>query len=63
VLPDGRNFGLKAQKGPGKNKTGQKDLWPNFNKIGRKEGRRKFVKNVPYLTVLIHFQRHRKTLI
>jgi hypothetical protein len=33
VLPRGRNFGQKAQKGPGKNKVCQKNLWPNFGKI------------------------------
>jgi hypothetical protein len=33
VLPDGRNFVQKAQKGLGKNKVGQKNLWPNLGKI------------------------------
>jgi hypothetical protein len=33
VLPGGRNFGQKAQKGPGKNKVGRKNLWPNFGQI------------------------------
>jgi hypothetical protein len=32
VLPGGRNFGQKAQKGPEKNKVGRKDLWPNIAK-------------------------------
>jgi hypothetical protein len=33
VLPGGRKFGQKAQKGPGKNKVGRKNLWPNFGRI------------------------------
>jgi hypothetical protein len=33
VLPGGQNFGQKAQKGPGKNKVGRKNLWPNFCRI------------------------------
>jgi hypothetical protein len=33
VLPDGRNFGQKAQKGPEKNKVGRKIWWPNFARI------------------------------
>jgi hypothetical protein len=30
VLPGGRNFGQKAQKGPEKNKVGRKNLSPKF---------------------------------
>ena len=33
VLPDGRNFGQKAQKGPEKNKVGRKIWWPNFARL------------------------------
>ncbi len=65
VLPGGRNFGQKAQKGQGKNKVTRKNLWPNFGRIyqkWQKRGRRIFSKEVPYLTVLTHFQRQRKTL-
>jgi hypothetical protein len=32
-LSDGRNFGQKAQKMPGKNKVGRENLWPNFSQI------------------------------
>ncbi len=30
VLPGGRNFGQKAQKGVPEKKVGRKNLWPNF---------------------------------
>jgi hypothetical protein len=33
VFPGGRNFGQKAQKGPGKKKVGRKNLLPNFGRI------------------------------
>jgi hypothetical protein len=33
VLPGGQNFDQKAQKRPGKNKVGRKNLWPNFGQI------------------------------
>jgi hypothetical protein len=33
VLPGGRNFGQKGQKGPWKNKVGRKNLRPNFGRI------------------------------
>jgi hypothetical protein len=38
VLPGGRKFYQKAQKRPGKNKVGQKNLWPNFGQILPKVG-------------------------
>jgi hypothetical protein len=44
VLPGGRNFGLKAQKGQGKNKVSRKNLWPNFTKSGRKGAGEYFLK-------------------
>jgi hypothetical protein len=65
VLSGGRNFGQKAQKGPKKNKVGRKNLWLNFGRILPKvaeKDRRIFSKEIPYLTVLTHFQRQRKTL-
>jgi hypothetical protein len=33
VLPDGRNFGQKAQKGPEINKVGRKIWWLNFARL------------------------------
>jgi hypothetical protein len=63
VLPGGRNFGQKAQKGPGKNKVGRKILWPNFGRILLKvaeKGPENIFFLVPNLTVLTHFQRQRK---
>jgi hypothetical protein len=51
VLPGGRNFGQKAQKGPGKNNVGRKSLWPNFGRILPKVAERVpriFSKEVPY---------------
>ncbi len=65
MLPGGRNLGQTAQKGPGENKVGQKNLWPNFRRIlpiAEEKGPKNFAKEVPYLMVLTHFQRQRKTL-
>jgi hypothetical protein len=59
VLAGGRNFGQKAQKGPGKNKVSRKNLWPNFGRIlpkAAERGPKNISKNVPYSTVLTHFQ-------
>ncbi len=66
VLPGGRNFGLKAQKVAGEKKSWPEEFvaefLPNFTKSGQKEAGEYFIKQVPYLTVLTHFQRQRKTL-
>jgi hypothetical protein len=40
VLPGGRNFGQKAQKGPEKNNVGWKNLGPNTGRIFTKSGRK-----------------------
>jgi hypothetical protein len=47
VLPGGRNSGLKAQKGPQEIKICGRIL-ADLPKTGRKRGRRKFSKEVPY---------------
>jgi hypothetical protein len=44
VLPGGRNYCQKAQKGPEKKKVGQKNLQPNFTKSGGKRAREHFLK-------------------
>jgi hypothetical protein len=44
MLPGGRNFGQKAQKGPLKNKIGQKKFGPNFTKRGKKGAEENFLK-------------------
>jgi hypothetical protein len=49
VLPGGRNSGQKAQKGPQKKKF-VAVFWLILPKTGRKRGRRKFSKEVPYFS-------------
>jgi hypothetical protein len=66
VLPGGRNFGQKAQKGPGKkNFAGEfvADFWPNITKSGRKRTKFKFYKEVLYSTEITKTQRQRHDLI
>jgi hypothetical protein len=48
VLPGGRNFGQKAQKGPEKKKVGWKNLWLNFAEKGLK----KFLERISFLAKL-----------
>jgi hypothetical protein len=51
VLPGGRNFGQKAQKGPQKKKLAERicgRILADFTKKWQKRGRRKFSKEVPY---------------
>jgi hypothetical protein len=59
VLPGGRNFGQKAQKGPGKielaGRLGGRIL-AEFYVKWQKKGQRKFSKEVPSLTVLNTFR-------
>ncbi len=65
MLPGGRNFGQKAQKGPGKkNFAGEfvADFWPNITKSGRKRTKFKFYKEVLYSTEITKTQRQRQNL-
>jgi hypothetical protein len=44
MLPVGRNSGQNAQKGLGK-KVGRNNLWPNFDKSGRKGAEEKYLQS------------------
>jgi hypothetical protein len=59
VLQGGRNFGQKAQKGPGEIKLARRIC----GLILLKGAEENFANEVPYLTVLTHLQRQRKTLV